>query len=87
MPDVVDADVNDDDVGLLREDVAVEPGEEVGHPVAADPGADHLGGRGGDLFGERLGSERDVAVGAGSRFRDRVAEEHDPRPVRRVGTL
>ena len=87
MPDVVDANVNDDDIGLAGEDVAVEPGEEVGHPVAGDSGADHLRGRGGDFFGERLPGERHVAMGAGAGFGDRVAEEHDPWDVGRVVTV
>ena len=87
VPDVVDPDVNDDDIGLAGEDVAVEPGKEVGHPVAGDPGADHFRGRGGRGRGERLAGECHVAMRAGPRFGDRVAEEHDPRAVRRVGTL
>ena len=62
MPDVVDADVDDDEGRLLVQDVFVEPGFEIGNAIAADPGADHFDLQIGIFFGKLFFGERDVAA-------------------------
>lgn len=77
MPDVVDADENPDDRGLLREHVALEPALQVGHLVAADAGVDDLDAQLRLALGDRLVDQPAVAAFTGPALRDRVAEEGD----------
>ena len=50
MPDIIDADVDEDDGGLLGEDIFFEAFLEVGDLVAADAGAEDLDAEVGVLF-------------------------------------
>src|SRR5262249_18079373 len=87
VPDIVDADVDDDDGRLLGENVFLEASLQVRNAIAADAGADDGDVEIGVLFLHVVLDEGDVALGADAPLGDRVAEEDDALPLLQENAL
>ena len=77
MPNVVDANPNDDDIGLLRQNIFFEPKEKVVNFVAADARADELVIVADAAFVERGFHSINIAAWIDARLRYRIAEKND----------
>jgi hypothetical protein len=74
VPDVVDADVDHDDGGLLVEDVLLEAGLEVGHLVAADARVDGRDAEALEALVDAFLGEGDVALLAPAALGDSITQ-------------
>ena len=77
MPDVVDADVDKDDVGVLGQDVVIHAQVEIVHFIAANAGADEvIVGTPSGLF-QGFFHSNNISARLGTLFGDRVSKEYN----------
>ena len=78
MPNVVDANVNDDQGWPLVENIPFQPKLQVRYFVSADAGSNDLDVAIRVQFCNFPFDDRDVALRANARLRNRISEKYDP---------